>query len=145
MKLLGWFFFSFSFFLVDLSLWHGFLTVFCCEFHWWLVWVCEQPLCQDFFVKFASLSEDFAEEREIWRKERLWLPQCCSSLQRFRKVREMGREERKRENVFLLFCWRVGLGLTGVKHTFYASFWPNLISFKKHNFFFSLILSKNVS
>ena len=69
-----------------------------------MVWVREQPLYWDFFVKFASLLEDFAKEREIWRKERLWLLQRCSSLQRFRKVREMGREERKRENGFLLFC-----------------------------------------
>ena len=30
-----------------------------------LVWVREQPLCWDFFVKFAVLSEDFAKEGEI--------------------------------------------------------------------------------
>ena len=134
MKLLGWFFF---FFFggggggggVDLSLWHCFLIAFCCEFHWWLVWVCEQPLCWDFFVKFAILLEDFAKERKIWKKKkkkRLWLLQCYFKPSMFLgKMREMGRREGKRENGFFFFGWRVKLGLAGIKHTFTAA--PNPI------------------
>ena len=53
------------FFGMDLSLWHMFITILCHEFHWWLVWECEQHLFWDFFVKFVGFLEYFAKEREI--------------------------------------------------------------------------------
>lgn len=81
-------FILFYLFFVNLSCGIGFL-LFCVvsSINGWFVH--EQYLCWDFFVKFVGLSDDFTKEREIKRKERLWLLQRCVNV--FGIEREMGR------------------------------------------------------
>ena len=117
MKLLGWFFFFFL--------------------GW--IWVCGMGFSLYFVVSsidgwFGCVNSPFARIlQKIWKKKRLWLLQRCFKPTMFLKKWRGWEEERGREKVvFLLFCWCVGLGLAGIKHNFYTSSWPNLISCNKH-------------
>ena len=117
MKLLGWFFFFFlggSEFVAWVS-------------HCILLWV---PLMVGLGV-WTALLLGFCRRYE--KKKRLCLLQRCFKPTMFLKKWRGWEEERGREKVvFLLFCWCVGSGLAGIKHNFYTSSWPNLISCNKH-------------
>ena len=43
-----------------------------------------------------------------------------------------------------LFYWRGGLGLAGIKYTFYARFWPNLVCNKRVGVYFNTTDVRNL-
>ena len=116
------------FFWVDLSLWHGFLTVFFFEFHWWMVWVREQLLCWDNFITFAGFQRIF-QKRGRYEEKRGWgSSNVVSSLQCFWKSEGDAKRIEGEKKYFFIICWCARSRLVGAQYAFYASSWPNLIS-----------------
>lgn len=82
-----------------------------------------------FLVILLSMLFFVAWVLQDWSKIASWncFFNCFRPLEKWGGWEEGRERERKRESIFLLFCWPVRSVLIRVKHTFYSS---NLISFR---------------